>query len=102
MDQVTLGSIVLYVVPVNCRLWPAIKLMPEGLAETVIADCRFRVTLAVLVESPVSVAVMVTICGGPIPKGAVYNPDEETVPAFGLIDQLTVASVEVYCCVCAS
>ena len=58
-----------------------------------------------LVGSAMLVAVTVTVCTLLIVAGAVYRPDDETLPTLGLIDHVTdvfeaFCTVEVNGCVC--
>src|SRR5579863_8351006 len=102
MLQVTAVLLVPVTVAVNC-CWPfAVRVAVDGLTDTA-TGLRVTVAVADLVVSATLVAVMVTVCAEEIVPGAVYKPLLDSVPADGLMLQVTAVllvpvTVAVNCC----
>ena len=66
---------------------------------------RATLALAFFVVSATLVAVTVTVCAEETDEGAVYKPEGDRVPTFGLMAQVTALfdaldTAAVNCCVC--
>ena len=90
IDQLTAVLFVFTTLAENCCVCPALSVAVVGVTLTATAGISVTVAVADLVESAWLVAVMVTVCCDVMLAGAVYSPDELTVPMpAGLIAQLT-------------
>jgi hypothetical protein len=79
-------------VALNCWLWAAVNVTVAGDTTMVIAE-RAAIAVADLFGSATLVAVTVTRCGKETVEGAVYRPEFEILPRFGLRVQFTVVLV---------
>ena len=90
IDHVTVVSLALLTVAVNCLVWDGYIVALVGEMLTEMGGERFTVAEPALELSATLVAITVTVCGDVIDTGAVYRPEPLMPPTpAGLIDQVT-------------